>query len=69
MEKVNVKGKVRSYLSPYPVLGLLKELYTSPPGRPVHSNVNAASLGSIQRRHNYCDKTVFTFPPGAQLND
>ena len=27
---------------------LFKMLYTSPPGRPVHSNTNSTSLGSIQ---------------------
>ena len=34
-------------------------LYTSPPGRPVHSNAISTSLGRIQPRCNYCAKTPF----------
>ena len=33
-------------------LGLVTSLYTSPPGRPVHS------LGSFRPRCNYCEKTI-----------
>ena len=39
-------------------LRLLKALYTSPPGRHVHSNAISTSLGSIQPRCSYCAKTV-----------
>ena len=34
-------------------IGPLKALYTSPPGRPVHSDTNSASQGRIQPRSNY----------------
>ena len=39
-------------------LGLLKALYTLPPGRPVHSTAISTSLGIIQPRCNYCAKTI-----------
>ena len=39
-------------------IGLLKALYTSPYDRPVHSDTNSASLGSIQPCKNYCTKST-----------
>ena len=51
-------SKLCSYIAQYPVLGLFKALYMSPPGRPVHSNTNSTSLGSIQPCCSYCIKTV-----------
>ena len=45
-------------------VGLIKVLYTSSPGgKPVHSNTNSTSLGSIQSRCNYCADYSFTYPP------
>ena len=41
------------------LFGLLKTLYTSPPGRHVHSDTNSASLGNNQPRCNYT-RTLFT---------
>ena len=42
-------------------MGPFKALYTSPPGRPVHSNTNSTSLGSIQPCCNYCAETTHSF--------
>ena len=51
--KVIIKGM---FLYSNQYLGLFIALYTSPPGRPVHSNAISTSLGSIQPRCNYCTK-------------
>ena len=42
-------------------VGPLKALYSSPPGRPVHSDTNSTSLGSIQPYCNYKYYSL-TFP-------
>ena len=47
------------YIAQYPVRWMLKALYTSPPGRTVHSNINSTSLGSILVMQQYS----LTFPP------
>ena len=39
-------------------VGRLKALYTSIPGRPVHSDTNSTLLGSIHPCWNYCTKTI-----------
>ena len=39
-------------------VGSLKALYTSPPGRPVHSSTNSTSLGSILAMQQLCAKTI-----------
>ena len=57
--QVKLKVKVRSYIAQYPVLAL----YTSSPGRTVHSCAILNSLGSIQPCCNYCTKTLLRYPP------
>ena len=45
-------------------VGPLKALYTLPPDRPVHSDTNSASLGSILAMHQLRATTIsLTFPP------
>ena len=41
----------------------LKTLCTSPPGRPVHSDNNSTSLGSIPAMQHYNARRLSTFPP------
>ena len=36
---------------------MMYDVYTSPPGRSVHSNTNSTSPGSIQPCRSYCAKT------------
>ena len=51
--------KIRSYIARYPVLGTAQNaLHFTACGRPVHSNANSTSLGSIQSRCNYCAKNI-----------
>ena len=45
---IDIKSKRHCfYIAQYPVCWTLKALYTSPLGRPVHSDTNSTSLGSI----------------------
>ena len=46
------------YSACIPSVGPLKALYTSPPGRPVHSGTNSASLGSILAMQQLRAKTI-----------
>ena len=44
--------------------------YTSPAGRPVHSNTNSISLGNIQPSCSYCTKTIHSdIPPKNSITE
>ena len=60
----NVKYKLKAcfYIVQYPV-----RWKTSPPGRPVHSDTNSTSLGSIQPCCNYCTNTIHSHSKTIQL--
>ena len=47
-----------SYLSKQVTAKTLKALYTSPPGRHVHSDTNSTSLGGIHPCCSYCANTI-----------
>ena len=65
------KGMFFTYRSIQSV-GPLKELYTSSPGRPVHSDTNSASPWSILAMQQLCAKNIhshfhYCLYPGTQL--
>ena len=52
--------------------GLLKAIYTTPPGKPVHSETNSTSLGRTQLRWNFCATNIHSnfhrcLKPGTHL--
>ena len=48
--KISIGEGIKAYITQY------RALYTSNPGRPVHSNIISTSLGNIQPCCNYCSK-------------
>ena len=59
--------KVWFYLSQYPVRRIAQSALHFPPGRPVHSDTNSTSLGSIQPGSNY-ERRLFTHIPNHCLS-
>ena len=62
------KGKGSFYIARYPVCWTAQSALTlfALPDRPVHSDTNSASPGSILARQKICAKTKsLTFPPSA----
>ena len=63
--------KVRFYIAQYPVHWTAQISYTLPPGSPVHSDTNSASLGSILARQQLRAKTkslMFPIPSMARYS-
>ena len=59
LKPFDVKGKgTFVYSGIIQSIGPLKAIYTSPPGRPVHSDTNSASLGSILATQQLRAKTI-----------
>ena len=55
---MDINVKECSYTAQYPVQGLLKAIYTSPPTDLFIQVPNSISLGSIQPSYNYSTKTI-----------
>ena len=57
------RNKESSYTTQYRVLWAVQSALHFTPSRPVHSNANSTSLGSIQPYRNYCRKIIRSHAP------